>query len=209
MREVRLCWRQSWSCPRPIRGLGPDPCDLAPWLLAEPAVEGRALEEPGRVRFTSWLCLLLAVESLANYLTPLGLSSIMFKLDTNIPAHREAVHKASGVGHTCSRRSVHARPSPVRAQAGQHLPGVTWESVWEPSLPTPGPVCLPFPISLAPGPPGPRGQQRLSGLMGASPKRSAGRLPRTDEVKGIAARELTASPARKGRQEDRGALISA
>lgn len=35
------------------------------------------------------------------------------------------------------------------------------------------------------------------------------RLLRTDEVKGIAARELTASPARKGRQEDRGALISA
>ena len=53
------------------------------------------------------------------------------------------------------------------------------------SLAYPTPTHLPpFPISLGPGPPGPCGQQRLTGLMGASPKGSEGRLPRTDEVKG-------------------------
>ena len=39
--EVRLCWRQSWRCPRPIHRLGPDPYGLVPGPLVHCAVEGR------------------------------------------------------------------------------------------------------------------------------------------------------------------------
>lgn len=91
--EVRLCWRQSWRCPRPIHRLGPDPYGLIPWPLVHCAVEGQALQEPGSVHSTSWLCLLLAAKSPASHLTSLGLSFTVFKMDTNLPAHTEAKGK--------------------------------------------------------------------------------------------------------------------
>lgn len=91
--EVRLCWRRSWHCPRPIHRLCPDPCGLISGPFVHCAVEGQALEEPGNVHSTSWLCLLLAAKSLASYLASLGLSCTVFKMDTNIPAHREAKGK--------------------------------------------------------------------------------------------------------------------
>lgn len=91
--EVRLCWRQSWRCPRPIHRLGPDPCGLVPGPLVHCAVEGQASEEPGSVHSTSWICLLLAAKPLASYLASLGLSCTVFKMDTNILAHREAKGK--------------------------------------------------------------------------------------------------------------------
>ena len=85
-REVMLCW--GW--------LGPDPCGLSPGPLSDPVAEGWVLEEPGGDYVLPWPSFLLAVESLANYLTSLSLSFIIFRKDISVPPQREAKDELEG-----------------------------------------------------------------------------------------------------------------
>lgn len=91
--EVRLCWRQSWRCPRPIHRLGADPYGLVPRATCPLCCGRTGFAGIRKCSPTSWRCLLLAAKSLASHLTSLGLSFTVFKMGTNLPAHREAKGK--------------------------------------------------------------------------------------------------------------------